>query len=133
MYFLLPIFACTFAFPAIFPLTVTLVFFFLLSEIFFLPNVTVHFVFFLLFLSLIFTVFPTYTVTNFFSSLTFFFAAALYLIFRGENILQIVKQIAMLAASILINFLFIYLYLQFQKNKQLPSLLLFLNNFIFLS
>ena len=77
MYFFLPAFACTFAFPTFLAFTITLSFSFLLRDTFFFPDITVHFVFFLLFLSLILTVLPTYTLTNFFSNLTFFFAALL--------------------------------------------------------
>ena len=91
-YFFLPTFACTLAFPAFFPLIVTSVFFFLLSVTFFLPEATVHFTFFLLFCSLIFTVFPTFTVTVFLFSFTFFFAAKALCGSRDNAIAKISKR-----------------------------------------
>lgn len=108
MYFFLPTFACTFAFPVFLALTITLSFFFLLRDTLFFPDITVHFVFFLLFLSLILTVLPTYTLTNFFSSLTFFLAALLSHS-PEEKTLQIVKQTARQTANILFNFLSIFI------------------------
>ena len=108
MYFFLPAFACTFAFPTFLAFTITLSFSFLLRDTFFFPDITVHFVFFLLFLSLILTVLPTYTLTNFFSNLTFFFAALLCHS-PEEKTLQIVKQTARQTANILFNFLSIFI------------------------
>ena len=79
-YFLFPIFACTFAVPALLPFTVTPVFDFFDRLIFPLPFVTLHATFFLLLLSLIFSFFPSYTFTLF-VMLTFFAACDLF----GEN------------------------------------------------